>query len=157
MERARAEDRRHQDHEAREGRPGGKAQAHHGAVCRVGPAGLKRHGGGGAHAVPTVARDRRAPPPPDTTTSGGPIAFLRGTNPSNREATIRYSLLRSVTADVQVFDLSGRRMDHPLAAAQQQAGPHALSLNTGLYPAGCHFVRLAADGAADTHKMLVVQ
>ena len=96
------------------------------------------------------------PPLPDTTASGGPIAFLRGTNPADREAVIRYTLRRSATTDVAVFDLSGRRVDHPVTAAPQPPGPHTVSLNTSAYPAGCYFVRLGADGAADTHKMLVV-
>ena len=95
-------------------------------------------------------------PPPDTLGAGGTIAFLRGTNPADRGAVVRYALRQGAMTDVTVFDLSGRRVDHPVDRVRQSAGSHALSLDTSHYEAGCYFVRLTADGAADTRKMLVV-
>ena len=95
-------------------------------------------------------------PPPDTLGTGATIAFLRGTNPANREALVRYALRQGAMTDVTVFDLSGRRVDHPVDRVRQSAGSYALSLDTSRYTAGCYFVRLTADGAVNTRKMLVV-
>ena len=88
--------------------------------------------------------------------TGGTIALLRGTNPADREAVVRYALRRGARTELAVFDLSGRRVDQPIAGVVQAAGPHVLNLETSRYPAGCYFVRLTADGAAVTRKMLVV-
>jgi hypothetical protein len=83
-------------------------------------------------------------------------------NPFNPKTTLRFSLAADAMAELDVFDLTGRRVRRLLRAAALPAGEHAVEWN-GLddagatMPSGVYLYRLRSDGEVLSGKMSLLK
>lgn len=74
-------------------------------------------------------------------------------NPFSASTTLRYTLYEKSQVQVDLFDLSGKRL-MTLIQEQQPAGPHAYQVNTSRLPAGTYYCRFQADDQVKTLKWI---
>lgn len=77
-------------------------------------------------------------------------------NPVRSSTSIRYSLPEATSVSLVIYDVQGRRVTSPVAAIVQEAGEHAVDVQTRDLRPGCYLYRLEASGRSATRKMLVV-
>jgi len=77
-------------------------------------------------------------------------------NPARGKTVIRYTLLRSAEARLEVYDVRGRRVA-TLATGRHEAGQQEVIYDAHRLPSGLYFVRLAAAGAVQTQKIAIVR
>ncbi len=74
-------------------------------------------------------------------------------NPFTASTTLRYTLYEKSQVQVDLFDVSGKRLMR-LVEEQQAAGPHAYQVNTSRLPAGTYYCRFRADDQLKTLKWI---
>ena len=77
-------------------------------------------------------------------------------NPVAAVTTVRFALPSASQVDLQVFDLSGRRVA-TLFQGRLEAGDHGVPFDAAGLSNGVYFYRLSADGVEAREKMLVVR
>ena len=91
--------------------------------------------------------------------AGVPTEFaLQGNypNPFNPATTIRYALPEAVHVQVEVFDVSGRRVG-VLVDQVQGAGHHEVAFQAGSLPSGVYLYRLQAGTFEQMAKMVLIK
>lgn len=76
-------------------------------------------------------------------------------NPASNGITISYNLNTKSHIRLDLFDLSGRKVDTVLPTTEKTAGEHSLSLDVENLPNGVYFVRLTANGKSDAHRFII--
>jgi len=87
-----------------------------------------------------------------------PRAFALGEvypNPFATTATVPYSVGRATDVRLAVYDLLGREVAQ-LADGPHEAGPHTATLSGSTLASGVYFVRMTADGYAETIKVVIL-
>jgi hypothetical protein len=77
-------------------------------------------------------------------------------NPFNSVTRIDYGLPERSHVDLEIFDVTGRRISI-LVNGYQEAGYHSLTWDSGSEPSGIYFYRLKAGEYAQSKKMTVVK
>jgi hypothetical protein len=77
-------------------------------------------------------------------------------NPFSRSTSIAFSLPKSGSVDLAVYDISGRKVA-TLAQGTMSAGSHDVSWNGAKAPAGVYLYRLSFEGKTLTNRMVVVR
>ena len=108
---------------------------------------LEGSGGGGTTDVPQVA-------------AGAHVGLESFPNPFRPRTTIRFSLVRSASVDLSVYDLAGRRI-RTLSRRSHPAGAHVVTWDGrtdrgGRAPAGVYFARLVTPEGTETRRMVRV-
>jgi len=90
------------------------------------------------------------------------LALLQNApNPFDAATTIRYSLAHDAPAELEIYDVLGRRVHHaalPLArAGWNDYRLDATNVGGRALPAGVYFFRIRTPGASATRKMIVVR
>jgi len=82
-------------------------------------------------------------------------------NPFNPSTTVTWELPRAADASVRVFDVNGRQVatlaDGPADAGLHRTMWNGLDASGYLVPAGVYIVRLEAEGAAESRKIVLVK
>lgn len=74
-------------------------------------------------------------------------------NPFNSETTITYSLYKSSTVNLGLFNLNGQEI-LSLVNSEQEAGDHRVRLNAGTLPSGIYLARLSTGREAESIKLI---
>ncbi len=82
------------------------------------------------------------------------LALAALTNPVRDTALLEYTLPKSGTAEIGIYDIRGSRVAF-FSEGWRQAGTHSLRWNTGRLPAGMYVARLGAN-AGSAHCRIVV-
>lgn len=90
-----------------------------------------------------------------TPPSGLTLASARP-NPLTRTTSIAFSLPKSGSVDLAVYDIAGRKVA-TLAQGTMSAGSHEVSWNGAKAPAGVYLYRLSFEGKTLTNRMVVVR
>lgn len=77
-------------------------------------------------------------------------------NPFNGETTLRFSLEHDSQVDVQIFDLTGRQVSHPVSH-RFTAGAHQLPLNLDAFESGVYLCKVSKGSAHEMTKMTVIK
>jgi len=77
-------------------------------------------------------------------------------NPFNPEATVSFNLDRSANVCLDVYDLSGRRMDS-LLRGYMGAGSHCVQLRGAALPSGLYLVQLTDGSRRDLRKVTLMK
>ena len=77
-------------------------------------------------------------------------------NPFNSTTTIRYALPHASVVSLNLYNLSGKRIE-TLTNRGQQAGLHQVTLNACNRPSGLYFVKLEGSGQVFTRKIMLVK
>ncbi|MEL6445752.1 MAG: T9SS type A sorting domain-containing protein, partial [Bacteroidota bacterium] len=77
-------------------------------------------------------------------------------NPASSAMTVPFGLPAAGKAEIEVFDLLGRRVAQ-LATGDQAAGWHTLRWDVSRLASGVYVLRLRADGVAETRRVTVVR
>jgi hypothetical protein len=77
-------------------------------------------------------------------------------NPLSRNTSIAFSLPKSGSVDLAVYDIAGRKVA-TLAKGTMSAGSHEVSWNGADAPAGVYLYRLSFEGKTLTNRMVVVR
>jgi len=77
-------------------------------------------------------------------------------NPLTRSTAIAFSLPKSGSVDLAVYDIAGRKVA-TLAQGTMSAGSHEVSWNGADAPAGVYLYRLSFEGKTLTNRMVVVR
>ncbi|MEM6783237.1 MAG: T9SS type A sorting domain-containing protein [Bacteroidota bacterium] len=77
-------------------------------------------------------------------------------NPASSAMTVPFGLPSAGTAEIEVFDLLGRRVVQ-LATGDQAAGWHTLQWDVSRLASGVYVLRLRADGVSETRRVTVVR
>lgn len=77
-------------------------------------------------------------------------------NPFNGGTTLRFSLEHDSQVDVQIFDLTGRQVSHPVSH-RFTAGAHQLSLNLDAFESGVYMCRVSMGIEQQMTKMTVIK
>jgi hypothetical protein len=77
-------------------------------------------------------------------------------NPFGKGTRIAFSLPKSGSVDMAVYDIAGRKVA-TLAQGTMSAGSHEVSWNGAKAPAGVYFYRLSFEGKTLTNRMVVVK
>ena len=72
------------------------------------------------------------------------------------EVYIRYSLPKSSDVSIDIFDITGRKME-TLQSGFQPAGEHSIVWNTVNKPSGIYFYRLRAGETTQTQKCILMR
>jgi hypothetical protein len=78
-------------------------------------------------------------------------------DPARSRTLLRFTLPVSAAVTLKVFDVQGRLVATPLAAAMRQSGPSAVALETRGWTAGVYFCRLEAAGRTAVRRLLVIR
>ncbi len=91
--------------------------------------------------------------------AGAPLFALDAPapNPARSRTLLRFTLPFRAAVTLEVFDVQGRLVAMPLAAARRQAGPSSVALETRGWKAGVYFCRLEAAGRTAVRRLLVVR
>ena len=86
----------------------------------------------------------------------GPVTILypNSPNPFEQATTIRYALPVACHVNIDVYDISGRRIT-TLLDATRGAGPGSVRWEPGRCPAGIYLCRLNAGGIVETRRMVL--
>lgn len=77
-------------------------------------------------------------------------------NPASDKATVRFTVTENTTANVMVYDMTGRVV-FSTTAADFTTGAHAIDINTSNLPAGAYTVKLQTAKGATTQPLSVVK
>jgi hypothetical protein len=77
-------------------------------------------------------------------------------NPFNAQTTIRYTLAVASNASIDIFDITGRKVE-TLLSEKQQAGEHSIVWNADGRPSGIYFYRLKAGELSNTEKCVLLK
>lgn len=77
-------------------------------------------------------------------------------NPATDKATVRFSVTENTTANVMVYDMTGRVV-FSTTAADFATGAHSIDINTSNLPAGAYTVKLQTAKGATTQPLSVVK
>ncbi|MBK7047829.1 MAG: choice-of-anchor J domain-containing protein [bacterium] len=77
-------------------------------------------------------------------------------NPFNPSTVIRFQLSRRAEIQVEVFDMSGRRVAR-LLNSWLESGHHQVPFSAKELPSGVYFTQVRADGEVRTQKMLLLK
>ena len=77
-------------------------------------------------------------------------------NPFNPMTTIKFRLTDYVPVQIEVYDLSGRRVEI-LINDYQQPGYHTVVWNASSYPSGLYFIQIKTDKYGETRKVLLIK
>jgi len=77
-------------------------------------------------------------------------------NPLSKSTSIAFSLPKSGSVDLTVYDIAGRKVA-TLAQGTMSAGSHEVSWNGAKAPAGVYLYRLSFEGKTLTNRMVVVR
>ncbi len=78
-------------------------------------------------------------------------------NPFNPTTTISYSLPKTSSVTLKVFDVLGREVDTLLKNKTEVAGLHQISFKGFDLPSGIYFCTMYSDNFSDTKKMLLIK
>ncbi len=100
----------------------------------------------------------------DWTSDAGEAQFVLGQNypnPFNPSTTIPYTLLRSASVSLTVYDITGRQIA-TLSEGTQPAGTHAITWNSSdasgtPLPSGIYFVKLQVGDRTEVRKMILTR
>lgn len=84
------------------------------------------------------------------------FVLLAYPNPFNSSTTISYSLPRAARAELNLFDITGRRIQL-LLNGNLPAGRGTISWTAGSLPSGTYFLSLSAAGETKIHKVLLIR
>jgi hypothetical protein len=77
-------------------------------------------------------------------------------NPFNSQTTIEYSLKEPSPVTIQIYDLTGRRIDI-LIDEMQGAGEHQISWDASGQSSGIYFCRIIVNGYAETQRLILLK
>lgn len=77
-------------------------------------------------------------------------------NPATDKATVRFTVTENTTANVMVYDMTGRVV-FSTTAADFATGAHSIDINTSNLPAGAYTVKLQTAKGATTQPLSVVK
>ena len=77
-------------------------------------------------------------------------------NPFNSVVRIEYSLDRSATVSMKVFDLSGRMVTN-ICDHHQNSGEHQITFDSSSLPSGIYLLRIMANNQADVAKVICIK
>jgi hypothetical protein len=77
-------------------------------------------------------------------------------NPFNAQTTIRYTLPAASNVSIDIFDITGRKIEM-LLSEKQQAGEHSVVWNADGKPSGIYFYRLKAGDISKTEKCILLK
>ncbi|MBC8374608.1 MAG: T9SS type A sorting domain-containing protein [FCB group bacterium] len=77
-------------------------------------------------------------------------------NPFNGETTLRFSLEQDGQVDVQIFDLTGRQLLHPVSERFAR-GVYNLALNLDAFESGVYLCKVSLDNQYQMTKMTVIK
>ncbi len=77
-------------------------------------------------------------------------------NPFNAQTTIRYSLPKSSNVSIDIFDITGRKIE-TLLSSHQPAGEHSSVWNAEDKPSGVYFYRLKAGETTQTQRCILLK
>jgi hypothetical protein len=80
--------------------------------------------------------------------------FSSHPNPFVGSTSISYSLQRAGQVDVEIYDIRGRRVSHPLADIDRPAGEHTVGLDAAAMTPGVYFCRLTVDGSSRVLRLV---
>jgi hypothetical protein len=89
-------------------------------------------------------------------TIDAPIELTNAPNPFNPTTTLSFTLPRSGTAKLAVYDVLGREAA-VLADGPYQAGTYSLTFDAANLPSGIYFARLTAAGETRLNRMLLLK
>jgi photosystem II stability/assembly factor-like uncharacterized protein len=79
-------------------------------------------------------------------------------NPFNPSTTIRFAIPKAARVALQLFDVTGKELESPLAALDANAGTFTVTFDASRYAAGVYFFSLNVDGkAVATRRMALVK
>lgn len=103
------------------------------------------------HACDAVLTGVDARPPRLSSMFIGPAA----PNPTGAAVTFEYSLDTPATADLEIYDVLGRRVATVFARRQVEGGPGSVTFDTGALQSGVYFVKLRTETKAVSRKFVV--
>lgn len=77
-------------------------------------------------------------------------------NPFNPTTSVDFSLARSGQVELNVFDMSGRKVQQAFSGSMN-AGNHTVEINASVLPAGIYLYRLEAGDFTSTKKMILLK
>jgi hypothetical protein len=77
-------------------------------------------------------------------------------NPFHKSTIISYSLSKTTSVTLAIYDITGRLVE-TLVNETQQPGVHQVNWDRKVNPSGVYFYRLSAAGFVETKKMVVVE
>ncbi len=77
-------------------------------------------------------------------------------NPFNSSVTLQITTLHSPLQSIQIYDLNGREVFQS-THFQQQAGSYRVTIDGKSLPSGTYFVRLQANGASKSQKIVLLK
>jgi hypothetical protein len=89
-------------------------------------------------------------------TSSGVTLSQNVPNPFGKGTRIAFSLPKSGSVDLAVYDIAGRKVA-TLAQGVMSAGSHEVSWNGAKAPAGVYLYKLSFEGKTLTNRMVVVR
>jgi hypothetical protein len=89
--------------------------------------------------------------------STGALRLACSPNPFRSATTIRFTLPEAARVRLEVFDVTGRRLDVPVRDVWMEAGTHSLSYRGGDLPAGVYFYRVQAGEREESDRLLIVR
>lgn len=115
----------------------------------------------GPHAATSLAAFDFAPAPPPPPPPAPPPSSLAlraiSPNPARGDATITLAIPRPVVADLEIFDLQGRRVAQPLRRSPVAAGETRVGVDTSGWREGVYFCRLAGGGEVAIRRFTVLR
>jgi photosystem II stability/assembly factor-like uncharacterized protein len=67
------------------------------------------------------------------------VGFRNYPNPFNERTHIDFTLTGKTKVSFEIFDQSGKQVDHSISEEAYSAGDHTISMNTGHWPSGIYF------------------
>jgi hypothetical protein len=84
------------------------------------------------------------------------LAFVGVTNPCKGSGVVHFTLLKSATVSLHVYDLQGRRMKTLLRHSLQAPGEHEIPVDTSDLSPGHYCYRLETESESATRKMVIL-
>lgn len=111
----------------------------------------------GNESVPILATNISPVPDHDQIPDAG-LVKLNGAipNPFNPTTFISFSLPRAMMVDVEVYDISGRKVAD-LLHKNLEAGPHKIPFTPKSLASGTYFAHVSASDQTQTKKMLLLK
>ena len=77
-------------------------------------------------------------------------------NPFNAQTIIEYNLPQATDVSVEIFDITGRRIDI-MSVGQQSAGSHSIAWDASRQPAGIYFYKIQAGDFSEIKKCILLK
>jgi uncharacterized lipoprotein YddW (UPF0748 family) len=78
-------------------------------------------------------------------------------NPFNPTTTVSFTLSRSMTAEIGVYDTLGREVMRHRNQAEYPAGRHEVALDLSLFPGGVYFYRISTPDGQQVRSMVLLK